>query len=347
MDQHGGRNIAGLRVDSYNLAIRENGGFVGDRARSRAFQDALDEMREEWRRRLGTDPLGTIDSGDRAALDDVLDRVGSPAANLLSSAIESYVCRLTDVVDRFLACPEWQDTELIVVGGGLRESRVGEEAIRRADARMKSDGSSVTLRPIRGDPDEAALLGAVHLCAASLPAERDSILAVDIGGGNIRAGVVTLNREQSADLAACAVVLREHWRHREERPARDEVVERLTAMLHRLAAGAAASGLHLAPMIIVGCPGEIRLDGAIIRGGQNLPGDWEAADFNLPARLRDAIPQIGADDTTILMHNDAVLQGLSEKPWTGEARLWGVLTIGTGLGNARFSREDGGSAPGS
>ncbi|WP_408903010.1 ROK family protein [Methylobacterium radiotolerans] len=343
MDQHGERIIAGLRVDSYNLALRENGGFVGDRARSRAFQDALDEARKDWRRRLGTDPLGTIDSGDRSALDGVLDQPGSPAAELLSVAVENFAHRLTEVVDRFLACPEWHDTELIVVGGGLRESRVGEQAIRRADARLRSAGASTTLRPIRNHPDEAALLGAVHFRAASLPRDRDSILAVDIGGGNIRAGVVLLNRGQSAVFAACVVAMREHWRHREERPARDAVVDRLTVMLHRLAAQAAAAGLRPAPLVVVGCPGEIRADGAIVRGGQNLPGDWEAADFNLPARLRDAVPKIGADEVTVLMHNDAVLQGLSEKPWIGGVRRWGVLTIGTGLGNARFSHEGSGS----
>jgi hypothetical protein len=38
----------------------------------------------------------------------------------------------------------------------------------------------------------------------------------------------------------------------------------------------------------------------------------------------------------VVMHNDAVVQGLSELPYV-EAKRWGVLTIGTGLGNARFS----------
>jgi hypothetical protein len=37
------------------------------------------------------------------------------------------------------------------------------------------------------------------------------------------------------------------------------------------------------------------------------------------------------------MHNDAVVQGLSELPRLSDRRRWAVLTIGTGLGNARFS----------
>lgn len=41
----------------------------------------------------------------------------------------------------------------------------------------------------------------------------------------------------------------------------------------------------------------------------------------------------------ILMHNDAVVQGLSEVPFTRDFEHWGVLTIGTGLGNARFTNR--------
>ena len=39
------------------------------------------------------------------------------------------------------------------------------------------------------------------------------------------------------------------------------------------------------------------------------------------------------------MHNDAVVQGLSEVPFQTENEHWGVLTIGTGLGNARFTNR--------
>jgi len=39
----------------------------------------------------------------------------------------------------------------------------------------------------------------------------------------------------------------------------------------------------------------------------------------------------------VVMHNDAVVQGLSELPHLAAYKRWGVLTIGTGLGNARFT----------
>jgi hypothetical protein len=39
------------------------------------------------------------------------------------------------------------------------------------------------------------------------------------------------------------------------------------------------------------------------------------------------------------MHNDAVVQGLSEVPHMKDVEHWGVFTIGTGLGNARFTNR--------
>ena len=43
------------------------------------------------------------------------------------------------------------------------------------------------------------------------------------------------------------------------------------------------------------------------------------------------------------MHNDAVVQGLSEVPFMQDVKHWGVLTIGTGLGNARFTNRAAGN----
>ena len=83
----------------------------------------------------------------------------------------------------------------------------------------------------------------------------------------------------------------------------------------------------------------INEDGSIAKGAQNLPGNWESSKFNLPASLVEAIPEIGDHDTAVLMHNDGVAQGLSEVPFMQDVDHWGVLTIGTGLGNARFTNR--------
>jgi hypothetical protein len=52
------------------------------------------------------------------------------------------------------------------------------------------------------------------------------------------------------------------------------------------------------------------------------------------------IPRIGDHETTILMHNDAVVQGLSEAPFMQDVESWAVFTIGTGLGNALFNNRE-------
>ena len=41
----------------------------------------------------------------------------------------------------------------------------------------------------------------------------------------------------------------------------------------------------------------------------------------------------------VVVHNDAVVQGLSELPDMLDVERWGVMTVGTGLGNARFTNR--------
>jgi hypothetical protein len=110
-------------------------------------------------------------------------------------------------------------------------------------------------------------------------------------------------------------------------------------MLKELIADADSEGFKLAPFVGIACPGVINEDGSIAKGAQNLPGNWESSKFNLPASLVEAIPMIGDHDTAVLMHNDGVAQGLSEVPFMQDVERWGVLTIGTGLGNARFTNR--------
>lgn len=339
--QHGSGSIAELRLDSYNLKLGKNGRFVGDEVRSRAFQDVLESLRAE-RSRHGVDPLGTVSSCDRHTLDALLAQGNSPESRLIREAVARFAVAFADVSREFLATAEWQGTQRIAVGGGFREHGIGEEAIRQAEVWLRAAGLSVELCPIHAHPDEAALLGAAHLCPVELLQDREAILAVDIGGSNIRAGVVLLNHDHAADLCASEVLMREHWCHEDETLDRDQTVERLIDMLRRLVDQAAASDVQLAPFVGIGCPGEIALDGTIVCGTQNLPGDWEADDFHLPERIRSALPVIGGIETVVLMHNDAVVQGLSELPYMRDVLRWGILTIGTGLGNARFSWRQAG-----
>jgi hypothetical protein len=45
----------------------------------------------------------------------------------------------------------------------------------------------------------------------------------------------------------------------------------------------------------------------ITKGAQNVPGNCESENLQLPARVAEVISQIEEHGTTILMHNDAVL----------------------------------------
>ena len=71
-----------------------------------------------------------------------------------------------------------------------------------------------------------------------------------------------------------------------------------------------------------------------------MPGNWQSNNFNLPAVIHAAIPTINDDETTVLMHNDAVVQGLSEAPFMRDVDIWAAFTIGTGLGNALYQNRE-------
>jgi len=197
------------------------------------------------------------------------------------------------------------------------------------------------LTPIRHHPDEAGLLGAYQLAPAWMFKGHDGVLAIDIGGTNVRAGIVCPNLKKGADASKAEVWKSVLWRYRDDDPAptREGMVQELIDMVEGLIEDAEEENIELAPFIGVGCPGLINEDGSIERGGQNLPGNWESERFNLPQRLMEAIPCIGEHETLVLMHNDAVVQGLSQWPFMQDVERWGVLTIGTGLGNARFTNR--------
>ena len=338
--RHGAARLPSVDVDSFNIELKDDDGFLGDRASKGAFRKMLDSLRKPLKKN-GDDPLGTksTDAIGKSALDEALVGDDIHASALVHGAIEEFAQELAYVTQRFLKTKAWADTESIVVGGGFRESRVGELAIARTGIILKAEGFKVDLVPIRYHPDDAGLIGCLHLAPSWIFEAHDSILAVDIGGTNIRCGVVGTRWKKASDLSKAEVWKSELWRHADDEPTREGVVKRLAKMLKGLITAAETDGLKLAPFIGIACPGVINDDGSIEKGAQNLPGNWESSKFNLPASLVEAIPQIGDHDTAVLMHNDGVVQGLSEVPFMQDVERWGVLTIGTGLGNARFTNR--------
>jgi predicted NBD/HSP70 family sugar kinase len=338
--RHGATRLPSVEVDSFNIELKDDDGFLGDRASKGAFREILKGLRKPLKKN-GDDPLGkrSTEAIPKGELDEALLGDDIAAAALVHGAIEEFAGELAYVTGRFLKTKAWADTERIVVGGGFRQSRVGELAIARTNLLLKAEDFDVELTPIRFHPDDAGLIGALHLAPSWIFEAYDSILAVDIGGTNIRCGVVETRWKKARDLSKAEVWKSELWRHADDEPTREGAVKRLVKMLKDLIAEAQAEGHKLAPFIGIACPGVINQDGSIEKGAQNLPGNWESSKFNLPASLAEAIPVIGDHDTAVLMHNDGVVQGLSEVPYMQDVERWGVLTIGTGLGNARFTNR--------
>ena len=342
---NGAHELPSVLVTGYNLEVRDADGFLGDKASRGAFMQHLADLRAGLDK-IGADPLDHLDEKPgKSELDALLDGEAREAA-LVLSAVEHFSQALAGVIRRFLRQKSWAPVERIVVGGGFRQSRIGELAIARASIILQTQGVAVELVPIRHHPDEAGLVGAAHLAPKWIFEAYDSMVGIDIGGSNIRTGIVELRQDKARDLSKARVWESELWRHADDTPSREEAVERLGEMLKDQIRKAKKEGLRVAPFIGVGCPGLIEADGAIERGGQNLPGNWESSRFNLVESLRDMVPTIGEHETVIAMHNDAVVQGLSEMPFMQDVEHWAVLTIGTGLGNASYqnrtvARKDG------
>jgi len=339
---HGAAQLPGVEVTSYNLEVKDKDGFVGDKASGKAFRASIRDWRVQLRD-MGKDPFEEdLDAHiSKKKLDKFLAEGDADAAAVVQGAIEDFAGNFAQVVKTFTSQKAWREVTHIVVGGGLMEARVGELAIARAGALLRAADKKLEIQPLRHHPDEGGLIGCLHLAPSWIFSGYDGIIAVDIGGSNIRCGMVRHNAKKDANLKKADVCELDLWRHADEdRLGREAAVDRLVKMIRGLIAKAEADKMAVAPFIGIACPGIINADGSIERGVQNLPGKWDSDHFHLPERIREAIPSISGHDTMVVMHNDAVIQGLSARPWMADVPNWAVLTIGTGLGNASFHTRD-------
>jgi predicted NBD/HSP70 family sugar kinase len=342
MPAHGARSLPAVDLECYSLELEDEEGFTGDKASKGAFISILDDLRKPLAK-LGEDPLGDkkTEQISRKKLASILAEGDPEAAALVQGALEQFARQLQGVIVRFRKLKEWREIKTVVVGGGFRASRLGELAVARASILLKAANTEVDLRLIHHDPDEAGLIGCAHLLPTWVVSGHDAILAADIGGTNVRAGIVELHLTKAEDLSKASVTGLKHWSHHDQGPiSREDLVDHLADMLDGLASSAQKQGLRLAPVIGIGCPGVITEDGSIERGAQNLPGDWHSSRFNLPEGIRTRLPEIEGHRSVVVLHNDAVVQGLSELAYMRDEKRWGVLTIGTGLGNAVFINRE-------
>ncbi|RYF27806.1 MAG: ROK family protein [Comamonadaceae bacterium] len=338
---HGELALPSVSIDGYSLELREGDEFVGDNASRTAFRHMLDAWRKLYTDMAGKDPMGSKPTQEigKQRLDELLERDG-PAAAAIRAAQDDYALQLAHVTKRFLKHKTWKGVKRVIVGGGFHQSEVGEQAINAAAKLLAKDKVPVELRTLHHHADDGGLVGWVHLAPTALLQSYDAILAVDIGGTNVRCGIVVTHLHKTPDMSKAEVVRREKWGHASEDPKRDELVGGIVDMLEKLLAYADKHGIRVAPFIGVACPGLICEDGSIAGGTQNLPGNWESMRFHLPRDLCDRLPTIGDGRTQVCLHNDAVVQGLSELPFTQDVKRWAVLTVGTGLGNATYTNAE-------
>ncbi len=131
---HGAGRLAAVHLDAYNAELRDEDGFIGDRASGRAFRAILEDERERVRQVDDDDPLGDVHSKDisKKKLDRLMADGDPEAAGVVLGTIEEFAQEFAIVVRRLMRLKEWRGTQRIVVGGGLRASRIGELAIGRA-----------------------------------------------------------------------------------------------------------------------------------------------------------------------------------------------------------------------
>ena len=72
--RHGAARLPSVEIDSFNIEIKDEDGFLGDRASKGAFRKILERWRKPLRK-SGKDPFGDEDSDtiSKKALDAILD----------------------------------------------------------------------------------------------------------------------------------------------------------------------------------------------------------------------------------------------------------------------------------
>jgi hypothetical protein len=336
---HGDVVLPDVLVESYSLIIRDEGEAVGDKIGRSAFAKKFDTLRKEATRH-GRDPLGKTKTAEikKSQWAKWLADERSPAGMIVNEAVDYFAAELFEAIRKFREADDgWRKVQAIAVGGGFSAGRVGRLTIARAERLLHKTGVTCALSPIPHHPDAAGVCGAAYLAPGWMFAGFDAILGVDIGGTNIRCGAVTFKTSRGGQVTRTKMTFPEHWRHADDEPSRTEAINKLIGMLQSVVRKCKRKGLRVAPFIGVGCPGRVRPDGTIDRGAHTLPGTWEGKKFNLPALLAEKVPILKRQETIVVMHNDAVVQGLSQVPSMRKERDWAVLTIGTGLGNVKFT----------
>jgi hypothetical protein len=116
---HGADRLPSVDVESYNVELEDDEGFIGDRASNTAFRKLLGEWRKAVRKG-DEDPFGDKASQDisKRKLEASLAEGDTEAAGIIQGAIEDFAQEFARVIRRFFKLKAWRDCERIAVGGG-------------------------------------------------------------------------------------------------------------------------------------------------------------------------------------------------------------------------------------
>ena len=119
---HGAARLPSVEVDSFNIELKDDDGFLGDRASKGAFRKILETLRKPLKKN-GDDPLGKKSTSEiaKSELDEVLVGDDVAAAALVHGAIEEFAQELAYVTGRFLKTKAWADTCLLYTSDAADE----------------------------------------------------------------------------------------------------------------------------------------------------------------------------------------------------------------------------------
>ncbi|WP_168990393.1 ROK family protein [Aureimonas flava] len=338
--RHGDGRLPQVEVRSYSLPLKVGNEFLGDLASGSEFRKVLRHERHRVDCRgeppFGDDRTHEIEGDD---LDEALrEQASTTEGQVVEKAVDTFSRRFAGVLLRFLDTSEWRGTQRIVCGGGLMEGGVGAELIRRTRRHLREEGPAVDLRRLHHAPDEAGMIGWAFAARPETLGKGDAFVAVDIGGTNLRWGIVRIDRAAPA-TEAFTVIRHDKWCHADDAVDRETVVDRMAEGIRDMIEAAERAALRLCPLVGLSCPGVVCPDGRLASGGQNLPGDWSDGAFSLPREVAERIGTIAGQPPRVLVHNDAVIQALSELPHLRDVDRWAAVTLGTGLGNCSFDNR--------
>ena len=123
------------------------------------------------------------------------------SAALVHTVVEEFAAELATVVRRFMRLPSWKKIPSTSCWAALIASRIGELAMGRASLLLTGAGIPLELSPLQNHPDEAGLIGSVQLAPYWILAGHDAVLAADIGGADVRVGIVELNADKRGSVS--------------------------------------------------------------------------------------------------------------------------------------------------